>query len=164
MSDALPYYSSIFRNLSLENIENANVICEFIVTEINNQNIKISTKITHVKILCWFSKYLNHKNFDSVTRGDVSDYLNSLKKEESTNPTHKWSGTYNTRQMILSKFFRWLYNKDEFDESKWITPPCMQGLRQLPPIGGLILEKFALKLLYLGKKPVVVFGLHYLYQ
>jgi len=52
MSDALPYYSSIFRNLSLENIENANVICEFIVTEINNQNIKISTKITHVKILC----------------------------------------------------------------------------------------------------------------
>lgn len=33
--------------------------------------------------------------------------------------------------MILNKFFRWLFNQNEGDSKKWITPPCMQGIRQL---------------------------------
>lgn len=28
----------------------------------------------------------------------------------SEDPTHKWIGSYNGRQMILNKFFRWLYS------------------------------------------------------
>ena len=34
--------------------------------------------------------------------------------------------------MILTKFFRWLYNPDEPDQRKRITPPCMQGINKLP--------------------------------
>ena len=34
--------------------------------------------------------------------------------------------------MILLKFFRWLYNPDEPDQRKRITPPCMQGIKKLP--------------------------------
>lgn len=49
------------------------------------------------------------------------DYLNSLKKSDIKDPAHKWIGTYNTRQMISSKFFRWLYKKKEGDREKWIT-------------------------------------------
>jgi hypothetical protein len=30
--------------------------------------------------------------------------------------------------MVLSKFFRWLYNQNEPDHDKWLTPPCMHGL------------------------------------
>jgi integrase len=131
-SDALPYYNSIFKNLCSLNRYNAKIICDFITDEINNQNIKTTTKLTHIKILCWFSKQLNYKDFQSVTRDDITNYLNSLKRTESEDSTHKWIGTYNTRQMILSKFFRWLYNKNEFDSKKWISPPCMQGIRQLP--------------------------------
>lgn len=129
---SLPYYRSILHDLYNANGENAKMLCDFITQEINNQNIKASTKLTHIKILCWFSKYLDHKNFHLITRDDIIGYLNSLRKSESSDPTHKWIGTYNTRQMILSKFFRWLFNKNEFDSKKWITPPLMQGIKQLP--------------------------------
>lgn len=107
MYDALPYYGSILKDLSLANSQNGNVICDFIIAEINNDNIKTSTKLTHVKILYWFTKYLEFNNFSCATRDDIIDYLNSLRKPEHLDPTHKWIGTHNTRQMILSKFFRW---------------------------------------------------------
>jgi integrase len=128
----LPYYRSILDDLYKANVENGKMLCDFITAGINNQNIKPNTKLTHIKILCWFSKYLDYKNFELITRDDIIRYLNSLRKSELSDPTHKWIGTYNTRQMILSKFFRWLYNKNEFDSKKWITPPCMQGIKQLP--------------------------------
>jgi len=114
-----------------KNKQNAKILCDFIMSEIDNQNIKVSTKLTHLKIICWLSKYLNNKEFQSVTRDEVADYLSSLRKTELIDPTHRWIGTYNTRQMILNKFFRWFYNKNEFDTRKWITPNCMQGIRQL---------------------------------
>lgn len=117
-SDALPYYKSVFKDLYIGNSQNAKIVCDFITTEINNQNITSSTKLTHVKILCWFSRYLDYKEFGLVTRDDIIFYLNSLRKPESEDPTHKWIGTYNARQMILSKFFRWFYNKDEFDSKE----------------------------------------------
>lgn len=130
--EALPYYNSLFEDLYLHNRQNANTLCDFITVEVNNQNITHSTRLTHLKILCWFSRYLNYKVFELVTRDDVISYLNSLKKAESVDPTHKWIGTYNARQMVLSKFFRWLYNKDEFDSKKWNTPSFLQGIRQIP--------------------------------
>ena len=61
------------------------------------------------------------------------DFLNSARKNELEDPTHKWIGTYNTRHIVLSKFFRWLYNfnkNNEVDPKKWITPTCMYGVMQ----------------------------------
>ncbi len=52
-------------------------------------------------------------------------------KSEVDNPTHKWIGTYNTRQIVSSKFFRWPYNKDEHNKENWITPDCLQRIRPL---------------------------------
>ena len=34
--------------------------------------------------------------------------------------------------MVFLKFFRWLYNPDEPDHRKRITPPCMIGVKSLP--------------------------------
>lgn len=67
-----------------------------------------------------------------MTKQDIINYLNNLRKSESLDPTHRWIGSYNARQMIFLKFFRWLYNKDEADVRKRITPPCMQGIKRLP--------------------------------
>jgi len=130
-TDSLPYYHHIFNDLLQSNRQNAELLCDFIIAETDAQNIKTSTKLTHIKIIYWFSRYLNHKNFQLITREDIRDYLNSIRKTESIDPTHKWIGTFNTRQMILSKFFRWFYNKLEFDSKKWINPACMEGIRQL---------------------------------
>lgn len=67
-----------------------------------------------------------------MTKDDILKYLNNLRRPELTDPNHKWIGSYNARQMIFLKFFRWLYNSTEPDSKKRITPPCMQGIRRLP--------------------------------
>ena len=118
MTAGIRYYHSLLKELHQANRQNAETLCDFIITESNNQNIKTSTKLTHIKIICWFIRYLDYRNFQLITRDDIIDYLNSLRNTESLDPTHKWIGTYNTRQMILSKFFRWYYNKNEFDSKK----------------------------------------------
>ncbi|MFB5600116.1 MAG: hypothetical protein ACE5SW_07830 [Nitrososphaeraceae archaeon] len=56
--------------------------------------------------------------------------MGSLKKSEE-DLAHKWINTNNTRQAILSKFFRWLHNPDEPDHKKRKTPICMKDIKQL---------------------------------
>ena len=67
-----------------------------------------------------------------MTKQDIHSYLNNLRRSVAKDPAQKWIGSYNSRQMILNKFFRWLYNPDEADQKKRITPPCMQGIKKLP--------------------------------
>ena len=38
-------------------------------------------------------------------------------------------GLVNGRQMILNKFFKWLYSPDEPNPGEKITRPCMQGVK-----------------------------------
>jgi integrase len=67
-----------------------------------------------------------------MTKQDILKYLNSLRKSVSQDPSQRWIGSYNGRQMILLKFFKWLYNSDESDQRSRITPPYMLGIRRLP--------------------------------
>ncbi len=128
----LPYYKSIYKQMILANLQNANTLYEFLLTEQNEKNVKLSTKTTHIKIIYHFNKFLNFKDFDKITKQEILDYLNSLRKSETDDPTHKWIGTYNTRQIILCKFFKWIYNRDEHDKEKWIIPECLQRIKPLP--------------------------------
>ncbi|HJT84863.1 MAG TPA: hypothetical protein VJ697_10305 [Nitrososphaeraceae archaeon] len=66
-----------------------------------------------------------------MTKQDILDYLNSLRKSVPEDETQKWIGSYNVRQIILNKFFRWLYNPDEPDQRKRKTPNIMIGIKQL---------------------------------
>lgn len=67
-----------------------------------------------------------------MTKDDILNYLGSLRKSDLLDSKHRWIGSYNARQMIFLKFFRWLYNSTESDSRKRMTPPCMQGVRRLP--------------------------------
>ena len=67
-----------------------------------------------------------------MAKQDILDYLNSLRKPIDQDPSQRWIGSYNGRQIILSKFFRWLYNPEEPDHTKRNTPLCMNGVKQLP--------------------------------
>jgi hypothetical protein len=111
---------------------NTATICDHILAEQTEQNIKTSTAESKVKSLLWISKYLNEKPFEEMTKQDILSYLNSLRKPTSTDPQQKWIGSYNNRLRYYAKFFRWLYNREEPDYRKRISPPCIQGLRQLP--------------------------------
>jgi integrase len=113
--------------------DNANIIYDYIVAEQTEINLKDSTRGDKVKKLCWLSKYLNHKkSFRDMTKQDILSYLNSLRKSVSDDPKYKSIGTYNGRQMVFLKFFKWLYNPDESDHRKRITPPCMVAIKALP--------------------------------
>lgn len=127
-----PYFNNALKKLALDNQENASIICDYIIAEQTEINIKESTKEGKIKVLIWLSNYFRNKSFRQLTKQDILDYLNSLRKPVSEDPTHKWIGSYNGRQMILNKFFRWLYNSNEPDSKKRITPPCMMGIRKLP--------------------------------
>jgi predicted component of type VI protein secretion system len=111
------------------NIQNANILYDFLITEQNHTNVRLSTRLSYIKVICLFNRYLSYKDFIKITKNDIIGYLNSLKRSESYDSTHKWINTYNTRQAIFSKFFRWLYNQDEPDHKKRKTPLCMNGIR-----------------------------------
>ena len=129
---ALPYFNSIFKQLMFANAQNADILCEFVTAEHNESNVKLSTRLTHIKIIYSLTKFLKYKDFLQITKQDIMQYLSALRKTELQDPSHKWIGTYNTRQMVLSKFFKWLYNQNEPDHKKRIGPPCMQGVKPLP--------------------------------
>jgi hypothetical protein len=103
---ALPYFNSVFKRLALVNRQKAEILCEFITAEYNERNVKFSTRLVHIKIISSFDRYLNYKDFLQITKHDIMQYLSTLRKTESEDPTHKWIGTYNTRQMVLNKFFK----------------------------------------------------------
>lgn len=127
------YFKSIIMKMANANLQNAQALCEFISSETSERNLKLSSRLTKIKILCLFNRHLHYKQFQLVTKDDIRNYLDTLRKPEAQDPNHKWIGTYNTRQMVISKFFRWLYNyHTEPDSNKWIPPPCIQGIRQLP--------------------------------
>jgi integrase len=117
--------------LASESSENATIICDYITAEQIEMNIKESTKEGKIKCLVWLSSFHSHKSFNSMTKQEILNYLNSLRRPEAVDSTHKWIGSYNARQMIFLKFFRWLYNQEELDVTKRITPPCMQGVKRL---------------------------------
>jgi hypothetical protein len=118
-----PYISKMLNKLLLENPINAEIICNYIVAEQNEINIKESTKETKIKRIIHLSKFFdNKKSFYDMAKEDILDYLNNLRKPPSIDPTHKSIGTWNARQMLFLKFFRWIYNSNESDPRKRETP------------------------------------------
>ena len=125
------YFRNALVKLVKESGDNANIICDYIIAEINEINIKPLTREGKIKILIWLSNFHSGRSFRDMSKNDVLSYLNSSRKSVSEDSSQRWIGTYNGRQMILLKFFRWLYNPDEADQRKRITPTCMQGIRRL---------------------------------
>ena len=108
-----PYFNKILRQLAQQNLENTNIICDYIIAEETEINIKNSTKEGRIKVFVWLSNfYDNAKSFNQMTTQDILAYLNNLRKLINQDPSQRWIGSYNGRQIILSKFFRWLYNPE----------------------------------------------------
>jgi len=55
---SLPYYKSIFKQILLSNLSNADILYNFLLAEQNEKNVKLSTKTTHLKIIYIFNKFL----------------------------------------------------------------------------------------------------------
>lgn len=96
-------------------------------TEVNpSQSYQASTRI----VLTSFSKFHNSKPFSSVDRDSIIAYLNSFRKSEKADPLHKWIGTYSKYLMILTRFFRWMYNPPLGPKQR-TKPEVVQNIQEL---------------------------------
>jgi hypothetical protein len=59
---ALPYFRCIFKQLALVNPQNADILSEFLTAEHTEHNIKLTTRLAHIKIICWFTRYSDYGN------------------------------------------------------------------------------------------------------
>lgn len=111
-------------------VENVDTICNYIIdmkTEINPTTNYITDSIRTPYIL---SRYLKNKTFREVTRQNIIDFLDSLRKPETLDPMHKWIGTRNLYLVHLVRFFKWLYYPDT-EHSKRPKPEIVQNISRL---------------------------------
>lgn len=126
-----PYFRTILRKLIEENPQNARLICDYILDEQTEINLKDSTKEGKIKVLVWLSNFHSGKDFDEITKQDILQYLNNLRKPVNEDPTQRWIGSYNGRQAVFLKFFKWLHHRNEPDYRKRNIPECMRGIKKL---------------------------------
>ncbi|MGI8834993.1 MAG: hypothetical protein ACR2IS_20475 [Nitrososphaeraceae archaeon] len=63
-----PYIKRTFLNLAVTKRENAETLCDYIITEQNEINIKESTREGKIKTLLYLSKNLNDRSFKDMTK------------------------------------------------------------------------------------------------
>jgi integrase len=65
-----------------------------------------------------------------ITRDEILQYLDSLRKSEALDPLHRWIGTYNVYRVILIRFFKWLYYQD-IEPKKRPKPSVIENISHL---------------------------------
>jgi hypothetical protein len=91
---------------------NAFTIIDYITAMKIETNYTIHYGNDTIGVLCRFSKYHKNKPFKDITRNDIIEFLDSIRKTEIEDPLHKWVGSYNVYRMYLFRFFKWLYSPD----------------------------------------------------
>jgi hypothetical protein len=87
--------ADILNGLRCISEENASVIVNYISAMITETNPSDNYRKDTIRLLYSFSKYTKDKSFRSITREEVISFLNARRKPESSDPLHKWIGTYN---------------------------------------------------------------------
>ena len=107
--------------------ENAIKIAKYIKSQKTEVNLSDNYRKSVVTGLITLSRYFKNKSFSQLTRSDIINYLDSLRKSEDTDPAHKWIGTYNLRRQLFLKFFKWLYYPTE-EATKRQIPEVMRDI------------------------------------
>jgi integrase/recombinase XerD len=129
----------ILRDRSRLSKENALIICDYIIVMKREINPRLSYKKYTIQFLSELSRAVGiEKKFIDMTRDDVLCYLDKCLKTEDEDPLHKWIGSYNTKLVILSRFFKWLYyhnleNPKRRNELSALEkkPDCIMGIAKL---------------------------------
>jgi integrase/recombinase XerD len=120
-------YNQLTQHISTEN---AVTIIKFIECQKTESNLSDTYKNLVIRSLITLIKYFMNKKFKQLTRVNIINYLDSLRKSEEADPAHKWIGTYNLRRVMFLKFFKWLYNPNGEPKNRKI-PEVMRDIPQL---------------------------------
>jgi integrase len=114
--------------------ENCLIIIDYILalqTEVGpSERYRIDT-IFKLKQLAEFHNNKPSKSFRDMSRQDIIDFLDRLRKPEQVDPLHKWIGTYEISRIILLRFFKWLYYPQVAPHSQRPKPAVMQNIPQI---------------------------------
>jgi integrase/recombinase XerD len=130
----------ILRDRSRLSKENALTVCDYIIAMKREVNPRLSYKKYTIQVLAELSKAVGiAKKFIEMTRDDILlCYIDKCRKPENVDPLHKWIGTYNTKIIVLSRFFKWLHypNVDDPKRRNELStlerkPDCIMGIKRL---------------------------------
>jgi site-specific recombinase XerD len=120
-----------FDKIRIQEIQSQNqkIIDDYVEARKIETNITNYTQLNIIKTLKYFSRHI-HKNFQDVTSEDIVSFLNSLRKNDSDDPNHKWIGTYNLYLVIISTFFKWFFYPTTEPKER-PKPEVIQNLKRL---------------------------------
>jgi hypothetical protein len=102
-------YSNLLNKLSRRD---ALILMDYVISlkaEINPSDNYRKSVIKIVGKFMIFCRLSNDKPPVQLGREDVLAFLDSFRKSESSDPLHKWIGTYNLYRVHLLRFFKWLH-------------------------------------------------------
>jgi len=122
-------YSRHLRQLSKPN---ASIICDYISAMRSETNLSDNYRRTVIMTLSVFShsRFCKDMPFKAMKRENILSYLNSLRKAECVDRLHKSTGTYNYYNVIITRFFKWLYNPNMPAKTR-PKPPVVENIVQL---------------------------------
>jgi integrase/recombinase XerD len=129
----------ILRDRNRLSKENALTVSDYIIAMKREVNPRLSYKKSIIQTIAELSKTIGiARKFIDITRDDLLSYLDKYRKPENEDPSHKWIGSYNTKLIVLSRFFKWLHYPDVDDPKRRNElsalekkPDCIMGIRQL---------------------------------
>jgi integrase/recombinase XerD len=122
------FFVSKLRGLSKDN---ALTIIDYIISMKNEINLSDNYRKLNIFALQSLSMFLkNKKTYKELTRDDVLQFLDSLRKPEASDPLHKWIGTYNIYRILFIRFFKWLYHPN-LEQKKRPKPDVIENIALL---------------------------------
>jgi integrase len=110
---------------------NALTIIDYVLALKNEINLSDGYRRLNIYVLYSISKFFeNKKTYKEITRDEILQYLDSLRKSEALDPLHRWIGTYNVYRVILIRFFKWLYYQD-IEPKKRPKPSVIENISHL---------------------------------
>jgi integrase/recombinase XerD len=135
----LKFCELVLRDRNKLSKENALTICEYVIAMKREVNPRLSYIKSTIQFLAELCKSVGIEiKFIDMVKDNILCYLDKCRKPDTEDPLHKWIGSYNTKLIVLSRFFKWLHYPD-IDNPKRRNelsalekkPDCIMGIRQL---------------------------------
>jgi integrase len=109
--------------------ENQKILDDYIEARKTEANISKNFQRLILRTVNYLTRYTN-KNLKDITREDIVSFLNSVRKSQTEDPSHRWIGTYNTYLILLITFFKWLYYPN-MEAKQRPKPELLQNVKHL---------------------------------
>jgi integrase len=111
--------------------KNCIIIINYILAMQTEVNPSERYRIDTIFKLKQLAEFHNPKSFKDMTRRDIVDFLDRLRKPEQVDPLHKWIGSYEISRIVLLRFFKWLHYPDVVPHNKRPKPAVVENIPKI---------------------------------